>query len=57
MFIDIFHTVLGQRREIKPDLLEFLLQKTKGKRREEEIMLISNVCINVISSTGKFCLH
>lgn len=35
MFFDIFHTALGQRREIKPDLLEFLLQKAKGKRREE----------------------
>lgn len=57
MFFDIFHTVLGQTREIKPDLLECLLQKAKGKRREEEITLISNVHINVISSTGKFCLH
>lgn len=57
MFFDIFHTVLGKRSEIKPDLLECLLQKVKGKRREEEIMLISNVHINVISSTGKFCLH
>lgn len=57
MYFDIFHTVLGQRREIKPDLLEFLLQKAKGKRREEERMFISKVHINIISSTGKFCLH
>lgn len=57
MYFDIFHIVLGQGREIKQDLLEFLLQKAKGKRREEEIMLIPKVHNNVISSTGKFCLH
>lgn len=37
MFFDIFHTVLGQRREIKPDLLEFLLQKVKGEKRRSNV--------------------
>lgn len=34
MFVNIFHTVLAQKREIKPVLLEFLLQRVREEKKK-----------------------